>query len=412
MKKSKLGIVILIAMVLGIATGLLAEFGPIDGLADFLQKTIIPFGSVFIALIKMLIVPLVFVSIILGASSLGASRDAGKIGLLTITFYLVTSAVAVVFALFVGEIFEVGADISKESLNNLLGGNVTPDAPEDLTFWGTIISFIPTNPIASLTEGNMIQIIIFGLFIGIALSFTKNKSTTKGLEAVNDALLWMFEKIMLIAPIGVYALMTGTMIAFGVELLEAVLGLFIVYTGALLFHTFGFYSLILMIFAKFNPIKFFKHFYKVQAFALSSSSSAATMPYTKDCLENDLCVSSEVTSFTVPVGATINMDGNAIYYAISAIFFANIFGIDLGMSEYITIVLVATLGSIGQAGVPGPSLLIISVLSSVGIPIELLPILFGADRLFDMLRTATNVTGDATCSVIIDKLIDNKETRK
>ncbi len=405
MKKLNLGVIILIAMLLGIATGLFAEFGPIEGLAPFLQDTIIPFGSVFISLIKMLIVPLVFVSIILGASSLGASKDAGKIGILTIVFYLVTSAFAVIFALFVGELFNVGADISVKSLNELLGGEVTPDAPADLTFWGTIISFIPTNPVASLTDGNMIQIIIFGLFIGIALSFTKNKSATKGLEAVNEALLWMFEKIMLTAPLGVYALMTGTMIAFGVDLLEAVLGLFLVYTGALLFHTFGFYSILLVTLARFNPIKFFSKFYKVQAFALSSSSSSATMPYTKECLEDDLCVSSEVTSFTVPVGATINMDGNAIYYALAAIFFSNIFGVDLGITQYATIVLVATLGSIGQAGVPGPSLLIISVLASVGIPIELLPILFGADRLFDMLRTATNVTGDATCSVIIDKLI-------
>ncbi len=328
-----------------------------------------------------------------------------KIGALTIVFYLLTSAFAVVFALFVGEIFEVGSDISKSSLNNLMGGEVTPEAPADLTFWGTIISFIPTNPVASLTEGNMIQIIVFGLFIGIALSFTKNRSATKGLEAINDALLWMFEKIMLTAPLGVYALMTGTMIAFGVDLLEAVLGLFIVYTCALLFHTFATYGLLLAIFAKINPFNFFKKFYKVQAFALSSSSSAATMPYTKECLEDDLCVSPEVTSFTVPVGATINMDGNAIYYALAAVFFANIFGVDLCMTQYITIVLVATLGSIGQAGVPGPSLLIITVLASVGIPVELLPVLFGADRLFDMLRTATNVTGDATCSIIIDKLV-------
>ncbi len=405
MKKFNLGLIILISMLLGIATGLFAEFGPVEGLAGFLEKTIIPFGSVFISLIKMLIVPLVFVSIVLGASSLGASKDAGKIGILTIIFYLLTSAFAVIFALFVGEIFKVGSDISISSLNSLLGGEVTPEAPEDLTFWGTIISFIPTNPVASLTSGNMIQIIVFGLFIGIALSFTRNKSATKGLEAINEALLWMFEKIMLTAPLGVYALMTGTMIAFGVDLLEAVIGLFIVYTGALVLHTFGFYSLLLATLGRFSPIKFFRKFYKVQAFALSSSSSSATMPYTKDCLEDDLCVSPEVTSFTVPVGATINMDGNAIYYALAAVFFANIFGINLGISQYATIVLVATLGSVGQAGVPGPSLLIISVLASVGIPIELLPILFGADRLFDMLRTATNVTGDATCSVIINRLI-------
>ncbi len=406
MKKLNLGIVILIAMLLGIATGLFAEFGPIKGLGDFLQKTVTPLGDVFISLIKMLVVPLVFVSIILGASSLGASRDAGKIGIITIIFYLITSAVAVIFALFVGELFDIGANVSEASLEGLIPDDNTDLTTDPITFWGTILSFIPTNPIASLAEGNMIQIIVFGLFIGIALSFTGNSSSAEGLEAVSDALLWMFDKIMLVAPIGVYALMTGTMIEFGVELLRAVLGLFIVYTGALLFHTFGFYGIVLTFIGKINPITFFKKFYKVQVFALSSSSSAATMPYTKECLEDDLDIASEVTSFTVPLGATINMDGNAIYYALAAVFFANIYGMTLGMSEYASIVLVATLGSIGQAGVPGPSLLIISVLQAAGIPIELLPILFGADRLFDMLRTATNITGDATCSIVVDKFVN------
>ncbi len=410
MKKLNLGLIILIAMLLGIATGLFAVFGPIDGLSNFLRKTIVPFGDVFISLISMLVVPLVFVSIILGASSLGASKEAGKIGITTMIFYLITSAVAVVFALFIGELFNIGADISKSALDDLEVVNPPDLTTDEITFWGTILSFIPINPIAALTEGNMIQIIVFGLFLGIALSFTDNSSTTKGLEAISDALLWMFEKIMLIAPIGVYALMIGTMIEFGVELLNAVLELFIVYIGALLFHTFGFYGLILTFIGKVNPINFFKKFYSVQAFALSSSSSAATMPYTKECLENELGVAPEVTSFTVPLGATINMDGNAIYYALAAVFFANIYGISLGMHEYASIILVSTLGSIGQAGVPGPSLLIVSVLQAAGIPIGLLPILYGVDRLFDMLRTATNVTGDATCSVIVDKFV-NKEDK-
>ncbi len=408
MKKPSLGLTILIAMVLGIATGLFAEFGPIDDLGDFLKKTIVPFGEVFISLIKMLVVPLVFVSIILGASSLGASKDAGKIGILTIIFYLVTSAVAVTFALFIGELFDIGSNVSEDSLLDLIGDDTTDMTTTPLTFWGTILSFIPTNPIAALTEGNMVQIIVFGLFLGIALSFTDSTQSTKGLESIYDALLWMFDKIMIVAPIGVYALMTGTMIEFGVDLLLALISLFVVYSIALLIHTFGFYGLLVGSLGKVNPIHFFKKFYSVQAFALSSSSSAATMPYTKECLDDDLDVSPEVTSFTVPLGATINMDGNAIYYALAAVFFANIFGMDLSMSDYTTIILVSTLGSIGQAGVPGPSLLVITVLESVGIPITLLPILFGADRLFDMLRTATNVTGDATCSIVVDRYVNKK----
>ncbi len=407
MKKLNLGVIILIAMVLGIATGLLAEFVLPEKFTSFLEAAIIPFGDVFITLIKMLVVPLVFVSIILGASSLGASSDAGKIGIGTITFYLVTSAVAVTFALFIGVLFDLGSSVDPSSLGDLLDGSNVYEEPEAMTFWGTVLSFIPTNPFEALVDGNMIQIIVFGLFLGVALSFVSDTSVKGGLEAVNDALLWMFDKIMLVAPIGVYALMTGTMIAFGVDLLQALLSLFLVYTAALLVHTFGFYGLIVAVLGKMNPIKFFSKFGKVQAFALSSSSSAATIPYTKECLEDELDVHPEVTAFTVPLGATINMDGNAIYYALAAIFFANITGTALGMSEYITIILVATIGSIGQAGVPGPSLLIITVLTSVGIPIDLLPILFGADRLFDMLRTATNVTGDATCSVVVDRFVDN-----
>ncbi len=410
MKKLNLGFVILIAMLLGIVTGLFAEFGPIVGLSDFLKMTITPLGDVFISLIKMLVVPLVFVSIILGASSLGASKEAGKIGIITIVFYLVTSAVAVVFALVVGELFDLGANVSESVLDDLVDGS-TDLTTDPITFWGTILSFIPVNPIASLAEGNMVQIIVFGLFIGIALSFTGNSSSAKGLEAINDALLWMFDKIMLVAPIGVYALMTGTMIEFGVELLEAVLSLFIVYTLTLLFYTFGFYGIVLTFIGKVNPLNFFKKFYKVQAFALSSSSSAATMPYTKECLEDDMNVSPEITSFTVPLGATINMDGNAIYYALAAIFFANITGTPLDMSSYASIILVSTLGSIGQAGVPGPSLLIITVLQAAGIPVDLLPILFGADRLFDMLRTTTNVTGDATCSVVVNRYVNSYDKK-
>ncbi len=406
MKKFNIGFVIFIAMLLGIALGLFAEFGPIDELGEFLQKTIVPFGDVFISLIKMLVVPLVFVSIILGASSLGASRDAGKIGLTTIAFYLITSAVAVTFALFIGELFEIGSNVSKDALDGIVIDDTTDLTTGEITFWGTILGFIPTNPIAALAEGNMIQIIVFGLFIGIALSFTGNDATSQGLESINNALLWMFDKIMLVAPIGVFALMTGTMIAFGVEMLQAVLNLFIVYSLTLVLYTFGFYGLVLSIFGKVNPLKFFKKFYKVQTFALSSSSSAATMPYTKECLEDDFDVASEITSFTVPLGATINMDGNAIYYALAAVFFANIFGINLEISNYVSIILVSTLGSIGQAGVPGPSLLIVSVLTAAGIPVYLLPILFGADRLFDMLRTTTNVTGDATCSIVVDRYIN------
>ncbi len=225
------------------------------------------------------------------------------------------------------------------------------------------------------------------------------------ISGVTDALVYVIPKIMVIAPLGVFALMADAVGTFGWEVLFSVSKLLILYTVALLFHTFGFYGLLIKLFTKTPVREFFGKFGKVQAFALSTASSMATVPLNEETCQEDLGVSKTTTSFVIPLGATINMDGNAIYYALAATFFAQWFGIELGVPEFVAIILTATVGSIGQAGVPGPSLLVVAVLLAANIPVVGLPILFGVDRIFDMMRTAVNVTGDATCALIVDQLV-------
>lgn len=397
-KKLNLGIAILISMVLGIIAGaLMGEKAHIFA----------PLGDVFIHGIKMMVIPLVTVSIILGASSLGETQNAGKIGIGTFVYYLGTTAVAVVLGLLMGGIFKPGSGLTEGALPKEfldLSGELATKG-EIAGFWETILGIIPTNPIASLVSGNILQILFFSLFLGVAiskLSKDKKEPVITVLNGFNDAMIWMILKVMIIAPIGVFGLMADAVGTFGYEILGLVVKLLVVYTATLLIHTFGVYSLFIKLFSKYSPTRFIKKIYKAQIVALSTASSMATLPVTMEVCEEELGVSNETTSFVLPLGATINMDGNAIYYALCAMFFAQMYGIPLGLPQYIAIIITATIGSIGQAGVPGPSLLVVAVLLSAGLPLQALPLLFGVDRLFDMLRTAVNITGDASCAVIME----------
>lgn len=398
--KVNLGVAILIAMILGIITGaIMGEKAHIFA----------PLGEVFIHGIKMMVIPLVSVSIILGASSLGETKNAGKIGIGTFVYYLGTTAVAVCLGLIMGVIFKPGSGLSEGSLPKEfldLSGDLATKG-EIAGFWDTILGIIPTNPIGSLVSGNILQILFFSLFLGVALSKlpkSKKDPVLTALDGLNDAMIWMILKVMIIAPIGVFGLMADAVGTFGYEILALVLKLLVVYTFALLIHTFGVYPLCIKMFSKYSPIKFIKKMYKAQIVALSTASSMATLPITMEVCEKELDVSNETCSFVLPLGATINMDGNAIYYALCAIFFAQMYGIELGITQYVAIIITATIGSIGQAGVPGPSLLVVAVLLAAGLPVQALPLLFGVDRLFDMMRTAVNITGDASCAVIMDDL--------
>jgi len=354
----------------------------------------------------MVVIPLVAFSIVGGAASIGNSKSAGKVGFTTFAYYLGTTAFAVILGLLFGEIFKPGLGIDLARIQDLFSLEYA-DKGNIPGFFETIKGIIPTNPIESLVSGNMLQILFFCLFLGFGISSLQKDSKDAVLKVVNgiaDALVYVILKVMYLAPIGVFGLMADAVGTFGYDILGLVIKLLIIYTIALLIHTFVVYGSAVKILGKMSPKKFFSKIYKAQIVALSTSSSMATLPVTTEICEDELGVSKETTSFVLPLGATINMDGNAIYYALAACFFAQLFGIELGLTQYIAIIFTATVGSIGQAGVPGPSLLVAAVLLAAGIPVEGLPLLFGVDRLFDMLRTSVNITGDASCAVIVDKI--------
>lgn len=394
-----LGTWIIVAMVAGIIAGALLQEN---------ATMFAPIGNLFVSLIKMVVIPLVFFSIMNGAAAIGQSKSAGKAGIATFAFYLGTTAAAVIFALILGQIFQPGVSEGLDGFKDMFS-NEYADRGTVPGFWDTMIGIVPTNPFTSLVEGNILQILFFSMFFGFGINSLKPSQSEPLLNIVGgitDALVYVILKVMIIAPIGVFALMADAVGTFGWEVLFSVGKLLVLYTIALLIHTYGFYGLLLKVFSKMSYRTFYSKFFKVQAFALSTASSMATVPLNEETCQEDLGISKATTSFVIPLGATINMDGNAIYYALAACFFAQWFGVELGLPQFAAIVLTATVGSIGQAGVPGPSLLVVAVLIAANIPVIGLPILFGVDRLFDMMRTAVNVTGDAVCAVIIDQIVE------
>ncbi|MCL1042527.1 dicarboxylate/amino acid:cation symporter [Shewanella marisflavi] len=365
-----------------------------------------PLGTIFIHLIKMLVIPLVLVSIISGAASLGDSPSAGKIGIGTFGFFILTSGVAVSLALLLGNLFQPGkgVDFTAHSASGLM--KVTEEQGALPGVMDTFIGMIPTNVFESLTGGNILQILVFSIFFGIALTKVKGEGSKPILAALNtivDAFVWMINCVMVIAPIGVFGLMADSVGTFGFDALEVVFKLFAVFVFGILLFGFLFFPLLVQLFSNVSAKKFISVMKKPQVMALSTASSMATLPVTMETCEEELGVSKPTASFVLPLGATINMSGNAIYYGLVAIFFAQMYGIDLSLGAYVAIIFTSTLGAIGQAGVPGPSFLVVAVLLAAGIPIDGLPLLFALDRVFDMIRTSLNITGDAACAVILDK---------
>lgn len=396
-----IGVQVVIAMILGTLVG--AMMG--ETAAMFA-----PLGTIFINLIKMLVIPLVAVALISGAAGLGNSSNAGKVGITTLAFFGLTSALAVALALFMGEVFEPGVNIDTAGIEGMFSTEYA--AKGDLpSFWATLTGMIPTNVFQSLNEANILQILVFCLFFGIGLSkLTANRRDPllNGVNAIVDVMVWMINKVMIIAPIGVFGLMAEAVGTFGFGALMVVFKLFVVYIAAILVFGFVVYPLLIQLFTKTSAKKFLSAMKKPQAVALSTASSMATLPVTMDTVEKELGVKNSTASFVLPLGATINMSGNAIYYGLVAIFFAQLFNIDLSMGAYVAIIVTSTLGAVGQAGVPGPSFLVVAVLLAAGIPIEGLPLLFALDRIFDMIRTALNITGDAACAVIVDALVEEE----
>ena len=398
-----LGLWILVAMVAGVVVGF--DIG--EG-----AKMFAPLGTLFIQLIKMLVVTLVAVSIISGAASLGSSRSAGKIGITSIGYILLTTVVSIVIAIVAGLIFKPGAGLSAEGIASIAAhASADQGAPANLSFWDTVIGMIPSNPIQAFAEGNILQIIVFGLFLGFGIAAISEEKRTKvinGLNYVLEALIWCIGKVMWIAPIGVFGLMAEAMGTFGFDILWKVVNLLWVNLIAVIVMGIVIYPSTVLFLSNVSVKEFFSAMLRPQIVAFSTASSMATLPVTMGACDK-MGVSKQVTGFVVPLGATINMTGNAIYYTLVAMFFAQFYGIELGIAQYVAITVTASLGSIGQAGVPGPTLMVVAVLAAAGIPIEGLPLLYALDRLFDMIRTVLNITGDAACAVVTDRLAIGKK---
>ncbi|WMJ79033.1 MULTISPECIES: dicarboxylate/amino acid:cation symporter [unclassified Sedimentibacter] len=383
---------IFIGLALGILAGIIFQSNP-----EIAKSYIKPFGTLFLNLIKLSIVPLVFSSLVVGACSMDDVRKLGRIGGKTVAFYMLTTAFAVTIGLILANISNVGGDFS---------------IPADLEFeisaapsiTETLLNIIPSNPLNALVEGKMLQIIAFALIIGAGIIGIgeKGKILFNFFDAFAEVMYKIIGKIMEFAPIGVFALITPVVAENGPAVLLPLLKLIIaVYIGCAL-HALLTYSSVVSIFAKISPLKFFKGAAPAMMFSYSTASSSGTLPITMKSVEENLGVSKSISSFVLPLGATINMDGTAIYQGICAIFIANIYGLDLSISAQLTIILTATLASIGTAGVPGAGMIMLGmVLQSVGLPIEGVALIAGVDRILDMMRTMINVTGDAACSVVI-----------
>ncbi len=365
-------------------------------------------GSLFISSLKMLIVPVVFFSIVCGVSNLTNIATLGRIGSISVLLYLTTTCIAITLALVFSNIIDPG--IKKDITN--IGTVIKKETPE---LKNVIIDIIPSNIFKAFTEANMLQVIFFAVLFGITLNLIKEKSA-KLKEAtliLNDLFLKMIEVIMYFAPYGVFFLIFKTFFTQGFAAIFELGEYFFTVLLVLFIHLFFTYGGILLIIGKINIIKFFSKMKNSMLFAFSTASSAATIPINLKTVEESLGVKKSVASFTVPLGATINMDGTAIMQGVATVFLANTYGVDLSLADYLSVILVATLASIGTAGVPGVGLIMLTmVLNQVGLPAEGIALIIGIDRILDMTRTAVNVTGDATVSCIVamaEKKIDIKK---
>jgi Na+/H+-dicarboxylate symporter len=391
---------IIIALILGLLVGFILNlFAP--GLFTVLDSYVLyPLGKLFLNLIKMLVVPLVFITITLGVAGLGDPKKLGRIGLKTIGYFLVTTSIAIVIALAVAFVMKPGLSGTFDVENAQYEAKEAPPVVD------TLLNIIPTNPVESLSTGNMLQIITFAVFIGLALAVLGEKTSAvyRLVEQGNDILMYLVNLVMKLAPYGAFALIASAIGKQGWEAFEVMSMYFIAVVIALLIHTVLTYGTSVSVLGKMNPVKFFKGFSPAMSVAFSTSSSSATLPISMETAQKNLGVPKTISSFVQPLGATINMDGTAIMQGVAAVFIAQVYGIDLSFNAILMIILTAVLASIGTAGVPGVGLIMLAmVLNSVGLPVEGIALIIGVDRLLDMTRTAVNITGDAACAVIVSE---------
>ena len=403
-KKKKLGLTttIFIALLLGVITGIaLHSFLPTGYIRDtvIINGVLDLIGSGFIRGMQMLVVPLVFCSLVCGSMAIGDTKKLGKVGIYTILFYLVTTAIAITVSLLIANFLHPGRNLDMSSI-----AITEVKVSETTGVKDTILSIIPTNPLRALADGTMLAIIFFALFVGVLLAGMGKKSETLAniFSQGNDLMMNMTMAIMKAAPIGVFCLIAKTFGSLGYEAIAPMLKYIIVVFIALIIQCFGVYQVFLFVFTRLNPLRFIQKFFPVMAFAFSTATSNATIPLSIETLEEKLGVSRQISSFTIPLGATINMDGTAIMQGVAVVFVAEAFGILLEPIDYLTVILTATLASIGTAGVPGVGLITLSmVFHSVGLPVEGIGLIMGIDRIVDMARTAVNITGDAVCTTIV-----------
>ena len=390
---------ILLGMLLGIVVGLIFNLA-IPGAFDISKTYVLnPLGKLFINLIKMLVVPIVMVSLILGTAGISDPKKLGRIGVKTLVFFLVSTSIALVLALSMGYIFQPG-------VGDFQLDGAEFEATEAPPVMDTLLNIVPTNPFNAMVEGEMLQIIAFSVLVGYALSRLGEKVSglLKLIEQANDVLMYLVEAIMKLAPYGAFALIAIAIGGQGFEAIFAMGKYMAVVLLVLLLHLVITYGSAVSTLGKMNPITFIKNFSPAMIVAFSTSSSSATLPVSMETAQKNLKVPKSISGFVQPLGATINMDGTAIMQGVATVFIAQVYGTNLGISELLTVVLTATLASIGTAGVPGVGLIMLSmVLTSVGLPVEAIALVLGVDRLLDMTRTAVNITGDAACAVYVSR---------
>ena len=400
-KKSYLGISILGALVLGIIAGICLQ-----NQADFTTEYLKPIGTIYVNLLKLLVVPVVLFSIIDGVCSLGSVKKVGSIGWKTVVFFLITTALAIVIGLCAAYAFRGTFPV----LQAPEGSEVTVEVPK---FMDTFVKIFPSNWLTPLVNSDMLPTIVIALLVGVGILLTGNDGKRVGdnLHSFYVVVMKIMSIVLWLTPLGVFCLMTNVVALNGASILGA-LGFVLLATYiAYIVHMVLVYGLTLRLIARISPVAFIKKMFPAMTTAFTTTSSNATLPLTIDGT-NSLGCDNEVSSFVLPLGCTINMDGAAIYMGVASVFIAKCYGIDLTMTQIITVVLTATLASIGSAGVPGAAkVMLVMVLESIGVPVEGAIILWGIDVLFDMGRTCLNVTGDSVCALAVDRIEKAKRAK-
>lgn len=412
-KKLSLTSKIFIALICGMILGIVMHyFVPKSHIKDdiIIDGIFYLLGQMFIRAMQMLVVPLVFFSIADGCRNMGDTKTLGKVGIRIVLFYLLTTALAIIIALSLASIINPGKGMNME-----LGSNeFKMETGEKTSMKDTLLNMIPTNPIEALAKGDMLQIIIFAVIVGLLIAGMEDRMETLGniITEMNDLMMSMTMAVMKLAPIGVFFLIARTFSNLGYDVILSMLSYMISVILGLAFQLLIVYMLLLTIFVRVNPFSFLKKYFPVMTFAFSTASSNATVPLNIQTLE-DIGVDKKISSFTIPLGATINMDGTAIMQGVAVVFIANAYGIDLTLNNYLTVILTATIASVGTAGIPSVGLVTLSmVLSSVGLPVEGIAMIMGIDRILDMARTAINTTGDASGTIIVANSVGSFDKEK